>query len=76
MSIQHGRGGMGSHKHGVSGESGMPSGLKQQLAREDNKRRIVKKGVGRFYDSIEALMKARRVNRTGEPASAGNGLER
>ena len=58
MSRQQGRGGMGSHKHGSSGKTGMPPGLKQQLAREENKRKRKKKRRQTMYDSIRALMKA------------------
>jgi len=58
MSKQQGRGGMGSHKHGVSGKSGMPPGLKQQVAREENKRRDKKSRRQRMYNSIAALMDA------------------
>ncbi len=36
--MHQGRGGMGSHKHGVSGRGGSPPGLKQRLAREQNQR--------------------------------------
>jgi len=43
MSTQQGRGGTGSHKHGVSGHSGHPSGFKQQLAREANREEEEKK---------------------------------
>jgi len=63
MSKQQGRGGMGSHKHGVSGKSGMPPGLKQQLAREENKRKDKKSRRQRMYDSIAALMNALIRNR-------------
>ncbi len=55
MSKQQGRGGMGSHKHGVSGKSGMPRGLKQRLAREENKRQEKKSRRQRMYESIPLL---------------------
>jgi len=55
---------MGSHKHGVSGKSGMPPGLKQQLARDENKRKDKKSRRQRMYDSITALMNA--LMRNGE----------
>lgn len=60
MSRQQGRGGMGSHKHGVSGQSGLPPGLKQRLAREDNERRKKKKREQPMYASLQALMRQRR----------------
>ncbi|MGH8651501.1 MAG: hypothetical protein ACREYE_04665 [Gammaproteobacteria bacterium] len=63
MSKQQGRGGIGSHKHGVSGKSGMPPRLKQQLAREENERKGKKSRRQRMYDSIAALMNALIRNR-------------
>ena len=35
--MQQGRGGMGSHKHGISGRSGRSSGMKQSMARDANR---------------------------------------
>ncbi|MGH8651509.1 MAG: hypothetical protein ACREYE_04705 [Gammaproteobacteria bacterium] len=72
MSKQQGRGGMGTHKHGVSGKSGMPPRLKQQLAREENKRKDKKGRRQRMYDSIAALMNALIRNKRGKGHKGGD----
>ena len=58
MSGQKGRGGMGSHKHAISGTPGMPPGLKQRLAREANSKKK-KKAKTKMYSSVDELMKDR-----------------
>lgn len=60
MSWQQGRGGMGSRKHGRSGQPGPPPGLKQFLARLDNERRKRSKRKQALFPSLQALMRARR----------------
>jgi len=62
--MHQGRGGMSSHKHGVSGRSGSPPGLKQRLAREQNQRSKEREEVRqrrrqRMYDTIRGLMERR-----------------
>ena len=52
---------MGSHKHGVSGRSGSPPGLKQRLAREQNRRseeweEARKRHRQPMYNTIRELM--------------------
>lgn len=58
MSGQKGRGGMGSHKHAISGTLGMPPGLKQQLARDVNSKKK-KKPKQKMYGSVDEQMKDR-----------------
>ena len=62
--MHQGRGGMGSHKHGASGRGGSPPGLKQRLAREQNKRlkereEARKRRRQRMYGTIRELMAIR-----------------
>ena len=62
--MHQGRGGMGSHKHGVSGRGGSPPGLKQRLAREQNQRskeraQMRKRRRQRMYETIRELMTRR-----------------
>ncbi len=59
--MHQGRGGMGSHKHGVSGRGGPSPGLKQRLAREQNRRlkereEVRKRRRSQFYDTVRELM--------------------
>ncbi len=54
-----GSGGMGSHKHGVSGKACMPPGLKQRLAHEENARQTKQTRKQRMHDSVRSLMKDR-----------------
>ncbi len=59
--MHQGRGGMGSHKHGVSGRGGSPPGLKQRLAREQNQRQDEQQETRKrrrqgMYNSIRELM--------------------
>lgn len=68
MSMQQGRGGMGSHKHGVSGHAGLPPGLKQCLAREDNERREKTSHRPRMYESVLELMRERRARPRKSPS--------
>ncbi len=62
--MHQGRGGMGSHKHGVSGRGGAPPGLKQRLAREQNQRLSERQGTRkrrrqRIDETIRELMRRR-----------------
>ncbi len=62
--MHQGRGGMGSHKHGVSGRGGLPPGLKQRLAREQNQRskeraQTRKRRKQRMYETVRELMTRR-----------------
>lgn len=68
MSMQQGRGGMGCHKHGVSGHTRLPPGLKQRLAREENKRREKTSHWQRMYESVSELMRERRPRRGATPS--------
>jgi hypothetical protein len=72
MSMQQGRGGMGSHKHSVSGEPGLPPGLKQSLAREENKRREKISHRQRMYGSVPELMRDRRARLRETPSNSGH----
>lgn len=60
MSRQQGRGGMGSRKHGRSGQPGPPPGLKQFLARLANERRQKSKRKQKLFASVIELLRARR----------------
>lgn len=62
MSKQSGRGGMGSHKHGVSGRTHKPARLKQELGRLANrdgerqrKLREARRASQRWTDSVRDL---------------------
>ena len=62
--MRQGRGGLGSHKHGVSGRGGAPPGMKQRLAREQNQRskeqaQTRKRRRQRMYETIRELMTRR-----------------
>lgn len=64
--MQQGRGGMGSKKHGRSGQGGSPSGLKQDLARTANKeadqkkkQREARNDNHQKFDSVSDLMNSR-----------------
>ncbi len=66
--MHQGRGGMGSHKHGVSGRGGSPPGLKQRLAREQSQRQSErtearKRRRQRMYDTIRELIPERSQSR-------------
>ena len=59
--MQQGRRGMGSHKHGISGRGGPPLGLKQRLAREQDRclkdrEEARKRRRSKMYDTIRELM--------------------
>ncbi len=62
MSRQQGRGGMGSRKHGRSGRSGPPPGLKQYLARLENERHKQPKRKQELFASVLALLRARKTH--------------
>ncbi len=62
MSRQQGRGGMGSRKHGRSGWSGPPPGLKQYLARLENEQRKPPKRKQELFASVLALLRARKTH--------------
>ncbi len=70
MSMQQGRGGMSSHKHGISGHAGPPPGLKQSLAREENKRREKTSHRQRMYESVHELMRERRARPRKSPSDS------
>jgi hypothetical protein len=62
--MHQGRGGMGSHKHGISGRGGSPPGLKQRLAREQIQRskeraETRKRHRQPMYNTIRELMARR-----------------
>jgi hypothetical protein len=62
MSMQHGRGGMGVHKHGVSGHGGKPPKAKMRAMLQANKQldeqeKIRAQKKQRMCGSIPELMK-------------------
>ena len=58
-SMQQGRGGMGSHKHGVSGHSGPSPRAKLMAALYDNRERATRKRVKpTMYETMEEAMRA------------------
>jgi hypothetical protein len=61
--MQQGRGGMGSHKHAVSGHRSPSPAYKQQRSREANRlaeEEQAKKPKAKTYASFEELRKDRR----------------
>ena len=64
--MNSGRGGMGSHKHGVSGTNGQNRRGLQSLAREVNSQFTrKKKSIEPMFKSIQDLMRNVRKNRKG-----------
>jgi hypothetical protein len=60
MPARHFGGGMGSHKHGVSGRAG-PTGFNKLLVNKTTQElRKRKRRPGKMYDSIAKLMKGER----------------
>ena len=57
MSKQQGRGGTGSHKHGVSGRAGPPTAVKRATAEFFNKEAEQrKKRKGKMYGSVRGAL--------------------
>ncbi len=61
MSKQRGRGGMGSHKHGVSGHAGPPNAVKWATAQFFNKEAARRKArKHKMYGSVREALNPRK----------------